>query len=186
VAPLRRSPDPQSEQVTQLLHDEPLTLNSRRGVWLRVTTAYGYQGWVEAESLRAGCGSLPPPLELTPLFAARLFLGAPYVWGGLTSAGIDCSGLVHMAYRLTGQLIPRDAWQQENFGEPIDASESGTGDLVTYGTESRPDHIAFLSPGGRILHATARDGLGVVDEPEPPALVATRRSIRRIPAATRD
>jgi cell wall-associated NlpC family hydrolase len=108
---------------------------------------------------------------------ARSFLGAPYEWGGLTGRGIDCSGLVHMAFRLAGRLVPRDSWQQEEAGTPVESP--GPGDLLTYGA-GRADHIAFWLGEGRILHATARGGLGVVEEPEPAELKARRRRAVRL------
>ena len=78
--------------------------------------------------------------------------GAPYQWGGLTEAGIDCSGLVHMAYRRLGRLVPRDAAQQEGAADEV--AELEPGDLITYGEPA--DHIAFWLGDGRILHATGR------------------------------
>ena len=75
------------------------------------------------------------------------------------------------------RLAPRDSWRQEEAGTPVEAPELG--DLVTYGGD-RADHIAFWLGEGRILHATAREGLGVVEEREPPDLRARRRLAVRL------
>ena len=179
VAPLRAAPDDAAEQVTQALLGEPLRVEERRDGWARVVTVYDYPGWVRDEALGEGAGTLPRPVPGFPLEEARAYLGAPYLWGGITEAGIDCSGLVHMAYRRLGRLVPRDAWQQEAAGARVGAPEPG--DLVFYGDPgSRVDHVAFWLGGGRILHSTGRDGLGVVEEPEPPELAGRRRSAIRL------
>jgi cell wall-associated NlpC family hydrolase len=84
----------------------------------------------------------------------------------MTERGIDCSGLVHMAYRHTGRLVARDADQQEAAATPIDAGDARPGDLVCFGEPGRAHHIAFWLGDGRILHATAREGVNaVVEEP---------------------
>ena len=59
-----------------------------------------------------------------PVEEARAYLGSPYEWGGMTEAGIDCSGLVHMAYRRLGRLVPRDADQQEEAGDEVDPADA--------------------------------------------------------------
>ena len=177
VAPIRAEPDEQSEQVTQALRGEPLRVEERRGGWARVVTAYDYPGWIRDEALEPGEGAIEADREGDPLDVARSYLGTPYLWGGMTERGIDCSGLVHMAYRRVGRLVPRDADQQEAAGEEV--GEPRPGDLVTYG-EGTADHIAFWLGEGRILHATGRDGgIGVVEEDEPPLLCARRRKLVR-------
>ena len=177
VAPLRAEPDETAEQVTQALRGEPLWVEERRKGWARVRTAYDYPGWVREEALEDGDGALPADAVGTPIDVARLYLGAPYLWGGLTPAGIDCSGLVHMAYRRLGRLIPRDADQQEEAGVQVDELEPG--DLITYGDPA--DHVAFWLGEGRILHSTGREnGLGVVEEPEPEALRTRRHRLIRL------
>jgi hypothetical protein len=167
AAPIRREPADDAEQVTQALRGDLLAVGEDSAGFVHVTTSYGYPGWIREEHL---CGD-------DPLSLARTFLGAPYEWGGLTAAGIDCSGLVHMAFRLSGKVVPRDAWEQEAAGRAVENAEPG--DLVTYGGE-RADHIAFWLGEGRILHATGREGLGVVEELEPPELEARRRFALRL------
>ena len=100
----------------------------------------------------------------------------PYLWGGMTERGIDCSGLVHMAYRRLGFLVPRDADQQEAAGEPVAEADLRRGDLVTYGNEANTTHVAFWLGDGRILHSTQREDVdGVVEEPEPDDMRRKRR-----------
>jgi cell wall-associated NlpC family hydrolase len=125
-------------------------------------------------------GAFPPPSFVDPVEAARSLLGAPYEWGGLSAGGIDCSGLVHLAFRATGRLVPRDSWQQEAAGRQVLAGEERSGDLVAYGSAERADHVAFLLDGGTILHATAKESKGVVEEPESVELVERRRAIVRL------
>jgi cell wall-associated NlpC family hydrolase len=178
VAAVRAEPDDTAEQVTQLLRDEPFKVEDRREGWLRIRTIYDYPGWVrEADVAPAGAD---------PVEVGRAFIGAPYVWGGMTERGIDCSGLVHVAYRRAGRIVPRDADQQEEAGASIAEAEARRGDLVTYGDGEgdAATHIAFWLGDGRILHSTQRDGVdGVVEEPEPDELRAHRRRFVRFETA---
>jgi len=162
--------------VTQLLLGEPVDILERRDGWARIETAYAYPGWVREEAL----GPVPEgdwliSREGDVLAEARSYLGAPYEWGGMTERGIDCSGLIHMAFRRLGILVPRDSWEQEAGGEPISEAELRPGDVICY-----EGHTAFWAGEGRILHAAGRDEVRrVVEEPEPTDLAALRRGFRR-------
>ncbi len=167
VAPVRAEPRGDAEQVTQVLRGEPVTVDERQDGWALIRTAYGYPGWVREEVLGGEEDRDWMSHEGDdPVERARSYLGTPYLWGGMTDQGIDCSGLVHMAYRRTGRLVPRDADQQEEAGKEVAEGELRPGDLVCY-----EGHIAFWLGEGRILHSTQRDGVnGVVEEPEPAEL----------------
>ena len=164
-----------SVAVAELLEGESVRVEEERDGWARIVTAYDYPGWVRGEVLAGRDGD--------PVAEARAYLGTPYLWGGMTNRGIDCSGLVHMSYRNAGRAVPRDADQQEEAGRTVPDSELRPGDLITYGDDgaNHATHIAFWLGDGRILHSTQRDGVdGVVEEEEPPELRAKRRKLIRL------
>jgi gamma-D-glutamyl-L-lysine dipeptidyl-peptidase len=172
AAPVRAEPREEAERVTELLEGESVRVEEERDGWALIVTSYDYPGWVRAEVLAGREGD--------PVAEARSYLGTPYLWGGMTERGIDCSGLVHMAYRRLGLLVPRDADQQEAAGTEVAPDDLRPGDLVTYGDERETTHVAFWLGDGRILHATGREGVqSVVEEAEPEELRATRRRLVR-------
>jgi peptide/nickel transport system substrate-binding protein len=184
LTPLRADPTDNAEQVTQALAGEPLCVLEELDDWLLVETEYGYPGWVRRAHLG---GERDPdwlqPAADDPVEHARTLLGTRYEWGGMTAAGIDCSGLVHMAFRACGHLVPRDADQQEDAAEKLSEGELRPGDLITYGSSTEADHIAFWVGGGRILHATGRAGVNrVTEEDEPAELRHRRRALVRLGA----
>jgi hypothetical protein len=187
LAPLRTDPSLDAEQVTQALPGEPLRVVEERDDWICVETAYAYPGWVRRDDLAGepDAGWLRPTAA-DPIEHARTLLGTRYEWGGMTAAGIDCSGLVHMSFRACGRLVPRDADQQEEAGEPLAEGDLRAGDVITYGPPAGADHIAFWLGDRRILHSTQRDGVdGVVEEEEPAELRERRRALVRLRPAGR-
>ncbi|MGV3459529.1 MAG: NlpC/P60 family protein [Flavobacterium sp.] len=86
---------------------------------------------------------------------AYLFMNAPYLWGGRTPFGIDCSGFVQMVYKLNGYRLLRDASQQATQGEALSfIEESEPGDLAFFDNEEgRIIHVGILMEDNHIIHA---------------------------------
>jgi cell wall-associated NlpC family hydrolase len=129
---------------------------------------------------------LVPEGETTPdhVAVAEQFLGAPYLWGGRTSVGLDCSGLVQLAAEAAGHSCPRDAdMQAVELGQPIDPSVLRRGDLVFW-----EGHVGIMTSGAHLLHANAHH---MAVELEPFALARERiraagyevTCVRRLPSA---
>ena len=91
------------------------------------------------------------------LDTAQGFLDTPYLWGGMTEEGIDCSGLTQIAYRVHGYTIPRDA--DEQFTQLEQASSPTTlqpGDLLFFGpTPDRVTHVMLYAGDDRVIHASS-------------------------------
>lgn len=96
-----------------------------------------------------------------PVSAAETLLHAPYLWGGKTALGVDCSGLVQLSFAACGVALPRDSGpQQAAAGVPV-AEENGwqRGDLVFW-----PGHVGILRDAQTVLHASGHH-MQVVSEP---------------------
>ena len=130
-----------------------------QGVQLQVTGQNGSfaqtpLGFVPANHLR------PLDQPLTDRVAvARGFLGAPYLWGGNTRAGLDCSALIQIAWHACGLTCPADSDQQMGMlGQNIPEADLAPGDLIFW-----PGHVAMISASGRMIHANAHH-MAVVEE----------------------
>ena len=116
-------------------------VEAREGRFAKATGS----GWFVAEHL-APLGWF----ETDPAAVAERFLGAPYLWGGRESLGLDCSGLTQQALLACGKAWPRDTDQQEKLGVAVPPGELRRGDLVFW-----KGHVAMMLDGEAIIHANA-------------------------------
>jgi hypothetical protein len=147
LARVHAAPSPGAEVVDQLPVGARLVMREREGDWWRV----GHERYLR-ERDTVGVMSLPQryPTPADLIVTAESFLGVPYLWGGTSAHGIDCSGLTQQVYRLNGVGLDRDADQQALGGRPVDQARPG--DLFFFGTD-RVTHTAIATGERTFIHA---------------------------------
>ncbi len=151
------APKVSSERLLELCYGSGLKALQAEGDWTMVELAEGLRGYVRT-TLMGSLHPLEPDAKNLMKFALH-FLEAPYIWGGTTAWGLDCSGLVQRVYGAFGISLPRDTDQQEHCGQKVEYSDTKPGDLVFF-----PGHVALSLGGSKILHANAHRMRVTIDD----------------------
>ncbi|MCH5600700.1 C40 family peptidase [Niabella ginsengisoli] len=100
----------------------------------------------------------------TLLQQAFLWLNAPYMWGGKTILGVDCSGFCQTVYKLVGARIARDAWQQATQGKLVRSLKTAKpGDLAFFDEKDKIVHVGILLGPNEIIHASGKVRIDKID-----------------------
>ena len=128
---LYRAPGLKSATICDLVGGDILRFSRKKGAWTEVLLPSGKKGWVMSRSIKdhkgyvsiaKGEGSAESISEAkmeSIIAEAEKLLGVPYLWGGMSAKGVDCSGLVRISYLMNGVLLPRNASQQIFCGETV-------------------------------------------------------------------
>lgn len=138
-----------------------------------------YPGWLPTEDLdllevaeapyRAVTRSFDEIQALLPqvITYTQMAMAQPnrYLWGGTVGPNYDCSGLMQTAFAAAGIWLPRDAYQQESFAQPIELDQLQPGDLIFFGTPARATHVGLFLGEGQYIHSSGKDqgrnGIGI-------------------------
>lgn len=151
--------------VSDLVAGDILTSKEVRDGQLKIALPDGREGWIsssdaqEWDSWIASRNTSPEALITT----AKQMMGTPYLWGGTSIKGVDCSGFTKTIFYLNGQIIPRDASQQINEGDLVDADKNWerlqVGDLLFFGekgtaeNKERVVHVGMWIGNGEFIHS---------------------------------
>jgi gamma-D-glutamyl-L-lysine dipeptidyl-peptidase len=173
---LRAQPDTESEIVTRLVSGSGVVLEETNGEWAKV--AANKTGWMPSSLLRA-ISDIPKSIEQkrqTILEDSRRMIGVPYLWGGTSGNGIDCSGFVRLLHGWVGVEVPRDADMQHATAQPFEPPFEA-GDLLFFresGSDRTITHVGISLGGWTMIHASRRNNGVYVDD------VQERESLKEI------
>lgn len=173
---LRAQPDVASQAVTRVVSGACVAVEDVREEWAKVIA--NKIGWMPFSLLRA-IHEVPKSIEekgKTIIEDSARMVGVPYVWGGISGNGIDCSGLTRLLHKWVGVDIPRDADMQHSAARPVEPPFE-VGDLLFFresGKQRSVTHVGISLGGWTMIHASqARNGVYIDD-------VQQRESLKQI------
>lgn len=156
---MRCKPEDEAMLVGRLLGGTFVHQTAAMTGWAGIALANGDSGWVHEENLRSIYCFPEGGTELRAKLVqdGYRFIGVPYLWGGCSSLGIDCSGLTQLLYRMIGVILPRDADMQFKVGRLVQ-DRLQPGDLLFFGSQEKGDravsHVAMSLGNWEILHSS--------------------------------
>lgn len=196
---IHENPSCKSNTLCDLVGGDIMRPVATKGKWTQVMLPSGRKGWVPSSQIKphkgfrsiakgeGDSGSISDELMEDIIATSFRLKGVPYLWGGMTPKGVDCSGLVRWSFLMNGVLLPRNASQIIYCGDEVSLDSLQRGDLVFFGTPAkdgkpqRVTHIGIYIGEGRIIHSSHMVRINSLDPSEPDyyenahRLIAARR-----------
>ncbi len=180
-----RFPAPGSQPVSDAVAGDVLRFLRERGDWTEVQFPDGRAGWIHSRHVKRLSSFLrtarPTPERI--VHTALRFMGRPYLWGGKSPKGLDCSGFTSMVFRLNGVVLPRDANMQARIGEAVAFDSTfeslQPGDLVFFGrAPERITHVGIYVGDGQFIHSDSHIRINSLRPGAPNYSAYRRRNLR--------
>ena len=169
VMELREEPNVNSEVITRVVSGTGVVVENETDGWTQVIA--NRTGWIPSTAVRA-VKDAPQTMEARRASLendSKRMMGIPYLWGGTSGNGIDCSGLARLLHRWIGIEIPRDADMQAAAAKPVEPPFE-IGDLLFFGegdTNRHVTHVGMSLGGWKTIHSSrGRNGVYIDDVQE--------------------
>ena len=159
-----------SQVISDLVLGVSVKKISDQGSWTEIELPDGRVGFVRSsktDPYQEQDESIVPDRKRI-IALAKTMMGIPYLWGGHSTKGFDCSGFTSTIFRMEGMQLPRDASMQVNLGEEVipDSNYSNVlaGDLIFFGSPNRITHVGICLGGSYFIHASGNVHINSLDE----------------------
>ncbi|WP_081415771.1 C40 family peptidase [Peribacillus kribbensis] len=157
---VRKTASANAAIVSKLANNTQVTVYSESNGWAKIN-ASSKTGYVSAKYLVSKKVAAPASASYRSkaIAVAKSELGTPYVWGGMSTNGFDCSGLVKYSFGKAGKTLPRTAAEMYTKGTRV--SSMSPGDLMFFAPNkaARPTHVSIYIGSGQMIHAATSAGV---------------------------
>ncbi|MFQ3548391.1 MAG: NlpC/P60 family protein [Armatimonadota bacterium] len=188
IADIYTGPRLKAPIITKAVMSTELKVINSDDDWVEILLPNNYRAFIQKKRIKLIDKSIGHTIWLPDyekiIETAYRFVGVPYLWGGCTPFGIDCSGFVQLVYKILGVTLPRDAHLQAQDSRcvDIDINELRTGDLIFFCSNSdfekkKITHVALAINNDSFIHSSSTKGvcMDFLDKYKSATLVSTKR-----------